>query len=85
MFDLNRLTAETAWIASIDSDWQLDVCGRALWAVFAAATADVIPYHAQTCTDVLTPEAEQRWTAWDDATEEERDQARCFRWIVASN
>lgn len=85
MLDLNRLAAETAWISRIDPDFQLDVSGRALWAVWGAETPEGIPDHALECVDVLTPEQMPVWTPWADATPEQIEEARCFRWIVMSN
>jgi hypothetical protein len=85
MLDLKRLAIETVWVSRIDPEFQLDVTGSALWAVFSAETPEGIPSHALDCTDVLTPEQMPVWTAWDDATPEQIEQARCFRWIVMSS
>ena len=85
MLNLQELATETAWIAAIDPEFQLDVSGRALWAVWGAESPEGIPADALDCTDVLTPEQMPVWTAWADATPEQIKEARCFRYIVLSN
>ena len=85
MFNLKELAEHTEWVAKIDSDFVLDVSGTALWAVFGADSAEGIPEGCLGCTDVLTPESDTRWTPWDEATETEREQGRCFRFIVMTN
>lgn len=87
MLNLKELATETSWVAAIDPDFQLDVSGRALWAVFSADTPEGIPADVLECVDVLTPAEKQMpvWTPWVDATPEEIEEARCFRWIVLTN
>jgi hypothetical protein len=85
MFNLKELAQQTAWVSSIDEEFVLDVSGTALWAVFGADDASGIPEQHLTCTDVLTPESDTRWTPWDEASETEREQGRCFRWIILTN
>lgn len=85
MLNLTELATETAWVAEIDPDFQLDVSGTALWAVFSAESPEGIPSDALDCLDLLTPEQMPVWTPWIDATDEQIADARCFRYIVLSN
>lgn len=85
MLNLKELATETAWIAEIDPEFQLDVSGRALWAVFSAESIEAVPSDALECLDVLTPEDMPVWTAWMDASDEQIQDARVFRYIVLSN
>ena len=85
MFNLKELAQQTEWVSGVDDEFILDVSGTALWAVFGADSASVIPDEHLSLVDVLTPESDTRWTPWDDASDTERQQGRCFRWIILTN
>ena len=86
MLNLKDLAKQTDWVAEIDSDFQLDLTGRTLWAVFSAESPEGIPADALDCVDLLdTEDLLPCWIMWHDATDEQIERARVFRYIVLSN
>jgi hypothetical protein len=73
-----ELTAGTAWIRALDPDAEFTVEQHALWIVFSA-DAESIRAICRTCIDLQSDGA---WVTWDDASDEQKESATVFRYIL---
>jgi hypothetical protein len=75
-----ELTAGTAWIRALDPDAEFTVEQHALWIVFCADAGSICDHALQfSCIDLKVDDA---WIMWDDASDEQKESATVFRYIL---
>jgi hypothetical protein len=80
--NFSELTAATAWIRALDPDAEFTVEHPAsLWIVFSA-DAESIRAICRTCIDLQSDGA---WVTWDDASDDQRESATVFRYILIAD
>jgi hypothetical protein len=81
--NFSDLTLNTAWIRALDPDAEFAIDGGALWIVFCGDAGSVADHALQfSCIDVTVNNA---WISWDDASNEEREGATLFRYILITD
>jgi len=77
-----ELTAGTAWIRTLDPDAEFTVEQHALWIVFSCDAETIsadAPQYVFSCIDLKCNDA---WITWDSATDEQKESAKAFRYIL---
>ena len=81
--NLSDLSINTAWIIAVDQDAELIVEENALWIVFCADAGWICDYAPGfSCIDLKSDDA---WICWDDASEEQKESAKVFRYILIAD
>ena len=82
--DMSELQSATAWVKTIDEFFDLDLSERALWARFVG-TIDAIPDRFKDAVDVHCPNSVPAWTAICDASDQELEEGKFFRYIIMAH
>jgi hypothetical protein len=81
--NFSELTAITAWIRALDPDAEFTVKQHALWIVFCGDVGSICDHALQfSCMDLMLNDA---WIDWDGASDEQKESATLFRYILIAD
>ena len=85
--NFSELTDATAWIRALDPDAEFTIERtreqHALWIVFYTDAGSICDHALQfSCIDLKVDDA---WIMWDDATDEQKESAKVFRYILIAD